>query len=447
MGKVRRDWFEIFAASECQTSAKAADLGEITASDIVRQAMAKLSTLNIDGPEAVAAATQALNDMHKAGALRVRPPVSHTVTVRTPIKGWNFKPIEGAAIEGTGHLVRASDGASFIASAMSVLWPVQIRDFEFAEGIEWTPQQIAAITDPGHTHDIAAPVGLAGPKASVEYVALAVKEPWIEVEVSVTPEMRNAGWQAWAARDDAGDETMDTIYRAMRPLEPTQEVPFVKGGYYDAADSERYGCHLIWWPDELHIPFFSGEQGSRTLRLHCPTSGMPTYYDVSYDERRPITQEIVDNMERGIQKLINEREEIRSGKAPDALLVADRNARQACERQAGVLGDAANEIARLFEVAKERNALIASLGRSGAAQMDEIALLRQALGAEHLRHKQTCDECMAAEAQIETLRTELMAARDTIARFTAANVPDPPKADPIANAIRPRETDRRRIGG
>lgn len=337
MGKVRRDWFEIFAASECQASAKAA--------------------------------------------------VSHTVTVSTPFKGWNFKPSEGANIDGTGYLVRAKDGVLIRASGDRRVWERQIVDFEFLEGIEWTPQQIAAITDPGHTHDIAAPVGLAGPKASVEYGALMAKEPWIEVEVSVTPEMIAAGKRcecSYVDPDDGGNDRdyFTRLYRAMAAHAPVELI----------SDGER-----IWHTRALIAEGRVAElEGIKDERDDSPVS---------------------------------------------VALKVDRN------QQSKIRNDQAAEIARLFEVAKERNALIASLGRSGAAQMDEIALLRQALGAEHLRHKQTCDECMAAEAQIETLRTELMAARDTIARFTAANVPDPPKADPIANAIRPRATDRRRIGG
>lgn len=56
------------------------------------------------------------------------------------------------------------------------------------------------------------------------------------------------------------------------------------------------------------------------------------------------------------------------------------------------------------------------------------------------------DVLNANEKEITALRAELMAARGTIARFTATNVPDPLKPDPIANATRARETDRRRMG-
>lgn len=45
------------------------------------------------------------------------------------------------------------------------------------------------------------------------------------------------------------------------------------------------------------------------------------------------------------------------------------------------------------------------------------------------------------------LEGELMAARDQLAKFTAQNAAEPEAPDPIANAIRPRETERWRIGG
>ena len=156
-------------------------------------------------------------------------------------KGWIALPVGNHT-----RLVRA-DMQTIMGTADHRLWAKQIRDFEFSESTQWSPEQIAEMR----------------------------KRPWL-------------------------------------PAAAESPVPFISGGRYDPKDSERYGCHLIWWPDELKVPFFEGEQGSRTLHVNCPTSGAPTYYDIGFDERRPVTQEIVDNLERGIQRLVAERQAAQS---------------------------------------------------------------------------------------------------------------------------------------
>lgn len=173
------------------------------------------------------------------------------------------------------------------------------------------------------------------------------KTPWMALpaaEILMTDEMLYKVRHG-ASRAVCGltDDQIREVYRAMRPLEPPdmlaqwnklvrddlidrntallEAVPFIRGGHYDAADSERYGCHLIWWPDELRPPFFEGDKGSRTLHMSCPTSGMPTYYDIGYDERRPITQAILDKMESGIQRLFAEHQEIHAAKDAEIALL------------------------------------------------------------------------------------------------------------------------------
>lgn len=57
------------------------------------------------------------------------------------------------------------------------------------------------------------------------------------------------------------------------------------------------------------------------------------------------------------------------------------------------------------------------------------------------------DSMVERVSSIPTLRAELMAAHDRLAKFTTQNAAEPEAPDPIANAIRPRETERWRIGG
>lgn len=54
--------------------------------------------------------------------------------------------------------------------------------------------------------------------------------------------------------------------------------------------------------------------------------------------------------------------------------------------------------------------------------------------------------CDALGEHLVTLQTDLKAAQDALAKAITPTLP-PQAPDPIANAIRPRETDRRRIGG
>ncbi len=64
-----------------------------------------------------------------------------------------------------------------------------------------------------------------------------------------------------------------------------------------------------------------------------------------------------------------------------------------------------------------------------------------------LKESDLYDKCLGTmEYRVLELKAELTAIRDALAKFTAANVPDTPKPDPIVNAIRARQTDRRRIG-
>lgn len=352
------------------------------------------------------------------------------VTVRTSIRGWNFKPNEFA--KGTGRLIRAKDSASILASTDNRLWEKQIHDFEFVE-----VELCAAMVNPGTVVDVPnkavhlgadgvcihgqsvrpctchpddAPVPCQHRYAATECQAAAARlddnpyppgdvgtltesgapasyrvtvsgRPWPPpaAEIQVTDEMHAVGLAEYELCQD-----VTTIYRSMRPLEPMEhdwtmmllaraerdaalaEVPFIKGGHYDPADSERYGCHLIWWPDELRPPFFEGDKGSRTLHMSCPTSGMPTYYDIGYDERRPITQAVLDSMESGIQRLSSERQKAREENQALCKLYCETTERNIelngmIERQACALGNAANEIALLRQALAMKDARISEL--------------------------------------------------------------------------------------
>lgn len=197
-------------------------------------------------------------------------------------RGWMcFKRLNGY------NLVRNRDGMALVGSADPSLWPAQIAAFEFNDGAQWTPEQIAAMQNdrPTMTFNLFDGVGPATRPIQMSEIGDPTSfEPSITMVTDDLLGQRNAAWQR------------------IRELEAQlSEVPFIRGGHYDPADSERYGSHLIWWPDELHVPFFAGEKGSRTLHVNCPTSGMPTYYDIGHDERKPITQAVLDSMANGIQ--------------------------------------------------------------------------------------------------------------------------------------------------
>ena len=47
---------------------------------------------------------------------------------------------------------------------------------------------------------------------------------------------------------------------------PRQAVAALVREGVDISEGDKYGCHLVWWPDELPIPQFDGERGSRTVK-------------------------------------------------------------------------------------------------------------------------------------------------------------------------------------
>lgn len=269
----------------------------------------------------ISKAVCAIDDMNKAGALRVRIPNTWTVSQAT--KDAFGEPIKPISREGLSTKVVDPDGT-----------------------VRWAPLD-PRIHAPNPDYS-----GCFPPTMDELHERLTMKEA-IETNfrvalshaAKIAADLDGNPYQADANMKQASQgvafrngpvgstEPLETPKGLNGPAGPsgvTQEVPFIRGGHYEAADAERYGCRLIWWPDELRPPFFEGKRGSRTLHMTCPTSGMPTHYDISYDERRPITQDIVDNMERGIQRLISERHEIR----------ADKDAEIALLRQALAMKDA-----------------------------------------------------------------------------------------------------------
>lgn len=76
-----------------------------------------------------------------------------------------------------------------------------------------------------------------------------------------------------ALRDRVHDLARDK--KALIDQSPRYD-PFLRPGI--SIEGAGFDAHLVWWPDELHVPLFHGEQGSRTLhpvRLsagweHCP---------------------------------------------------------------------------------------------------------------------------------------------------------------------------------
>ena len=229
-------------------------------------------------------------------------------------EGWT---ITGTMRDGQSALVlsRLRDNAQIVPSADSVNWADQIERFEFAEGVQWTPAQIAAMKptrgefvptpdklvydkarrtivrvpmDAVATRNACPPLTQAdedayqafrdhvwGVKTSltdsggIERRVITNAEAYGKPEICVTPEMIEAGRATPQHTSDAA-LIIANVYRAMRALEPSAhrepEVPFIRGGTYNPADAERYGCRLIWWPEELPPPFIDGERGSRTIR-------------------------------------------------------------------------------------------------------------------------------------------------------------------------------------
>lgn len=251
--------------------------------------------------------------------------------IRATPDGWTaIKRLDGY------NLVRDRDGISIVAWADPLAWITQIQRCE--EDEPWSPQQILAMQT---ERPILAVNRMPGFRDAIDldrnpYSVITVAGEGacsgsLTVATDDLLEQRNAAWEYI--------RYLEAIVAKMPPV----EVPFICGGHYDPADSERLGYHLIWWPDELKVPFFDGEKGSRTLHVNCPTSGMPTYYDIGHDERKPITQADLDNMVNGIQALSLKYEAARDALIGESVLLtemAQRNGEIVLLRQALAAKDA-----------------------------------------------------------------------------------------------------------
>ena len=60
--------------------------------------------------------------------------------------------------------------------------------------------------------------------------------------------------------------TARALRRSLTIIDPPQPpLALVREGV-DISEGDKFGGHLIWWPDELPIPQFDGEPGSRTVK-------------------------------------------------------------------------------------------------------------------------------------------------------------------------------------
>jgi len=81
---------------------------------------------------------------------------------------------------------------------------------------------------------------------------------------------------------------------------------------------------LSCWPADMFVTAY------RAMRALDPRAIVPTYYDIGWDERRPVTQEIVDNMDTAIQKLAAERTLLRQALAAKDARIAELKSVLAC---------------------------------------------------------------------------------------------------------------------
>lgn len=262
----------------------------------------------------------------------------NNLTRKTSVVGWNFKPDAGL-----GRLVRARDDKDITAASDQRLWPRQILDFELNEGAQWTPEQIEAMKQK--------PVWIAVDLAKGRDCSLPTHE------VQVTDEMVGRG-DAWLSNEGGGLRwppiAIADFYRAMHAVAP---VPLVS----PAEDAMRRALlHILGdMPTPAEDPWERcrgisaaalGYQKPEPMKREV-AGLVPTYYDVGWGERRPVTQAIVDNMKTAIGKLADER---------DALQSQNATLNGTIERQAYCVGNLANAIAAKDARIAELKSIMAS---------------------------------------------------------------------------------------
>lgn len=159
--------------------------------------------------------------------------------------------------------------------------------------------------------------------------------PPVAAEIQVTPEMVAAGMKAFQFASPSN--SLVGVYRAMHALAPVELVSAGELAAWRERDhwakectravgiAEERGHALLHILGDTPMPYEDHyERCRRTAAnalgyqdpdpMELAAREVPTYYDIGWDERRLVTQGIVDNMERAILKLSEERDEIRKAK-------------------------------------------------------------------------------------------------------------------------------------
>lgn len=378
--------------------------------DLVNEAMDNLSltVVNREGPEAIFAAVHALNDMNKAGTLTIRPPHSFTVVqhqgadARHPWRYTANDPAfqmaqKAAEMDGNPYPADQITAADVVREQVAMMGPLTKSANPPASRTTRVKIDHRTIVDrnlvpPNATPDDVMRMAF-GCRVEVTADMVAIGDRHVIAEVG---DIQKMGPGFSPARFAVA------IYRAMHAAAPVEMMSVAEGMLrrdltQAHADIETYAKALQRAAADID---------ARDIQIAGFASVAPTWHEIGQLEsmRREAACRVID-LEDRVAALERERNEL------------------------GVRWQAA------------RDALI---GENAAyRERDEALAARQVAQAEARIALMDKDEYLTANI---ALRTELMAARDTIARLMAANVPDPSTPDPIANAIRPRVSNWR-IGG
>lgn len=257
----------------------------MTASGIISKALGDMPKV-YDTKGAASALNNYLNDTARTVAKIRQFEGALQMARATPVVGWNFIPNKGS-----GRLVRAADGAAIQAHLTESMWAAQISVFEFGEGVTITTAVLDTAPErpwpPPATDDCGVPKS--------GYVSSPTKEEMIRFARLVGRSM-TAGAGLAEKGDPSAPEAQGTD--PIAAFDPADSRDMVAAAVRVVKD------HGPFYPDlTLALEIY------RAMRALEPQSVVPTYYDISYDEKRPVTQAVVDNMERCIKKLVGERDQ------------------------------------------------------------------------------------------------------------------------------------------
>lgn len=324
----------------------------------------------------------------------------------TSVAGWNFVRADAAAHEWQGVLVRVRDYASIVASADPRNWTAQIDQFEFFEGAQWPPVLVPAVkcTDKpvsvgmdlasGPDRTAWASVRLPDNVPQMRPGALRPSVPGGVLRDALTA--KAAGMPTYYDTIPTSGKTMHSAllrilgdmprpdedpYERCRAIasealgyqkpEPMQLAGRLPGGQsmrkrglysYEDAAGQTWRRMEDSVENDAHDMCVDSLRRERDAAIAAKDAGVPTYYDIGWDERRPVTQEIVDIWESGTKRLIGEQNE--------ALVTIE------CLQQS------VRAVTDNYATARDaRTMLLTELAKKNG----EIALLRQALAAKDAR--------------------------------------------------------------